>query len=54
MSNFVNVEVFKNRYDACKKCDFFIHFTKECSKNKEFLDKYLLRGDSTCPINQWN
>jgi hypothetical protein len=54
MSNFVNVEVLKNRYDICKKCEFFVEFTKECSKNKEFLEKYLLRSDSECPTKQWN
>jgi hypothetical protein len=54
MSNTVNTEVFKKRYEICKSCDFFVEFTKECSKNNEFLDKYILGMESECPIKKWN
>jgi len=54
MNNLVNSKKLQERYDACKSCTFFVKFTKECSKNKEFLDKYLHRSESTCPINKWS
>jgi len=53
MNNFVNDEVIKNRYSICCSCEKFLEFTKECSENKEFLDKYIYIKESVCPINKW-
>jgi hypothetical protein len=54
MNDFVNIDIVKNRYSICHSCENFLNFTKECLINKEFLDKYIIREGSKCPIQKWS
>lgn len=50
---YVPEEVYDNRYEICKNCEFFIKVTKQCNKCMCFMKLKCAYSHAYCPENKW-
>ena len=46
-------EVYSERYEICKSCEFFIKKTKQCKKCMCFMNLKCALVFAFCPENKW-
>jgi hypothetical protein len=47
-------DVYSERYETCKSCEFFIKPTKQCSKCLCFMKVKCALTFAFCPENKWH
>ena len=49
----VSEEIYSERYDICKSCEFFTKHTKQCKKCMCFMKVKCALASASCPENKW-
>lgn len=52
-TKYVSEDIYSNRYEICKSCEFFIKPTKQCNKCMCFMKVKCAMSWAHCPEGKW-